>query len=58
MSSNQIFCGEMITGRFQAATVLPSLLAISTGNNDGDDDDEYDDGDDVDGDNPNVQPKR
>ena len=48
----------MITGRFQAATVLPSLLAISTGNNDGDDDDEYDDGDDVDGDNPNVQPKR
>ena len=40
----------MITGKFQAATVLPSLLAIPTG-----DDNEYDDGDDdVDGDNPNV----
>ena len=45
----------MITGEFQAATVLPSLLAIPTG----DDDNEYDDGDDdVDGDNPNVQPQR
>ena len=49
----------MRTGEFQAATVLSSLLAIPTGNDDGDDDEEYFDGDDdVDGDNPNVQPKR
>ena len=53
MSSNQMFWGGMITGKFQAATVLPSLLAIPTG-----DDNEYDDADDdVDGDNPIVQPK-
>ena len=49
-----MFWEKMRTGEFQAATVLPSLLAIPTG-----DDDEYDDGDDdVDGDNPNVQPQR
>ena len=48
----------MRTGEFQATSVLPSLLAIPTSNDDYDDDEEYDDGDDDgNGDNPNVQPK-
>ena len=47
----------MRTGEFQATSVLPSLLAIPTSNDDYDDGEEYDNGDDDgNGDNPNVQP--
>ena len=45
-----MFWEKMRTGEFQAATVLPSILPIPTGNDVCDDDEKYDDDDDVDGD--------